>query len=124
MRRRRNPSSARTRNIVRGAQIGGVAALTVLVIDSVISRIPALNGSSFVRGITRLAAGGGLAYLASARKTIPDIVPQGIVGGAVLMTALDVGTSLISRPAGLPALPGPAAAVLAAGQPWPPQLMA
>ena len=120
-RRRRNPGNVRS-NLTKGAEIGGVAALTIFVVDSVLSQVPSLNSSTFVRSVSRLAIGGGLAYASSKMKSVPEYVPQGLVGGVVAMTALDVGTSLIGqqRPANPPTLPANAA--LALGEPWAPRL--
>jgi hypothetical protein len=99
-----------------------MAALTVLVVDSVISRVPAMS-NSLSRTVARLAVGGGLAYYTTEKTKLPTVVPLGIVSGVVLASILDVGTNMIAqqRPQEPPLLP--ANAVLALGSPWPPRRM-
>jgi hypothetical protein len=99
---------------------GVVGAASVMATDGVVTRIGALNGHPIARAAARLGLAGGLALIAR-KLGVPKFAVAGLVAGPVLVTTLDAGVSMISRPAGAPALqPPPALGPGNAGDPWPP----
>lgn len=103
---------------LRYAVSAGIAgAATVAVLDGVISRSPAFNEKSWMRGLMRLIAGGTISY-AAARVGAPRSVSDGAIIGTVLVTSLDVGVSLIGRRGIEPPKPS---CVSSAGLPWAPR---
>ena len=122
MRSKRRLRSARSNpeyvDRLRYAMSAGIAgAATVAVLDGVISRSPAFNDKSWMRGVIRIIAGGTISY-AAARVGAPQSVSDGAIIGTVLVTSLDVGVSLIGRRGIEPPKPS---CVSSAGLPWPPK---
>lgn len=105
-----------TRAAKRGAVAGLAGALSVVVLDSLLTRVPALNNSAMSRGLTRLAFAAAAATVADAYGA-PEAVADGLFAGAVTVTALDAGTQLIASRRQNP----PTAIGAAAGAPWAPQ---
>ena len=99
--------------MIEGLKLGLIGALTIAVIDSVTTRLPAFNGCQAGRAMARIGLATAGAWGAD-RLGAPALVAPGIMAGAVLVTGLDVGTSLIGRRSIEPP-PGPV------GAPWPPQ---
>lgn len=97
--------------------VGLTAAGSAFAIELVLSR---MGFGSVGRSLARLAVGGGIAY--AARNRYP-VAAEGVFTGAVMLTAFDAGTSLISsRPAQPPALPA-GATMLQLAQPWSPRIV-
>lgn len=105
-----------TRAAKRGAVAGLAGAFSVVVLDSILTRVPVLNDSAASRGLTRLALAALGATVADAYGA-PEALSDGLFAGAVTVTALDAGTTLISSRRPNP----PPAAGAAAGAPWAPQ---
>jgi hypothetical protein len=91
------PAPPRLRPVLgAGLQLGAVGALTVVVLDSLVSRVPALNGAPVGRAAARLGLATAAAW-ATQRAAAPIAVAPGIVTGAVLVTLLDVATMQIGQ---------------------------
>ncbi len=99
-----------------GLAMGATGAVTVAVLDGALTRIPSLNGHPALRAAARLIAAGSIAYGADALGA-PSFVADGVVSGAVLVTILDIGVSLIGRQR---RMEPPAAKMGALGAPWAP----
>lgn len=102
-----------------GFIVGTAGAVTVLLLDQVLTRFPALARRPGVLAIVRVLGAAGLA-LGARRLGATETLLVGIVGGPVLFSTLDLGTRLISE--SRPALPPPAAGVAQLGRPWAPRL--
>ena len=110
---RRNPDQPSAGYAVR-AGISG--AVTVALVDGVLSRVIGLNSSAATRGALRLALGGALRYGLTRAGASPGIADGALVG-PVLVTTLDVGVAVIGR-RGIE--PPPAESIEQAGLPWAP----
>jgi hypothetical protein len=106
--------------IKHGLLVGVIATASTVVIDGTVSRIQALNGHPLLRGATRLGAAGGIAYGASKLKA-PTFVIEGVIVGAVFVTALDIGISLIGQRRRLE--PPPPQNMAMIGAPWAPSML-
>lgn len=104
--------------VARGAVVGVSGALSVFVIDSVLSRIPALNGSPSGRAAVRLVSA-SIASIAADSIGAPGEISAGILAGPVMVTTLDLGVAMVGRsrvdPPPVLVSQGPEAL----GAPWP-----
>lgn len=76
--------------------IGTVAAATIVLIDSTVTRVPSLNATGPRRATGRIAlagVGAGAAMLMNA----PDAIPEGILAGAMAVTLIDAGLYAIGN---------------------------
>jgi hypothetical protein len=110
----------------RGVAAGLSGAAAVVALDSVLARIPALNGSPFARGALRLAGGFAAATMAgraaervgsASGRAVARAAADGLLAGPVLVTALDVGVAMIGQRR---TEPPPAQTVAQLGAPWAP----
>jgi len=95
--------------------VGVVGAVTVVVLDGVVTRARLLNGHPIGRAAVRLAVAGLLAW--GADRLGSRFVAGGVIAGAVLVTALDAGIALFPARRIEP----PAARAGDLGAPWGPQ---
>lgn len=108
--------SRRTDRLKQGLVTGGVAALSVMVVERVLSRVPFANESTGGRVAFRVAAGIAGAVLADALNA-PESVVVGVYAGPVAISVLDASVSLIGRRR---LEPPPATSTAALGQSWGP----
>ena len=104
-------------HISDGARIGLAGAGSVVLAEHILARMR-LNTSPLSRTLARLTLAGGAAWAAD-RLDAPRLA-TGIVAGAVLVTALDVGVAMIaSTPERID--PPPVDDPARLGDPWPPR---
>ena len=97
--------------------VGVAGAAGVAAIDGTMTRVEALNGRHLGRALVRLLAAGAGAFAAE-KLDAPAYVSEGLVVGAVLVTALDLAVAAI--PARRIEIPPPRHAGVI-GAPWGPQ---
>lgn len=108
--------SRRSDRLKQGLATGAVAAVSVMVVERVLSRVPFANESTGGRVAFRVAAGIAGAVLADALNA-PESVVVGVYAGPVAISVLDASVSLIGRRR---LEPPPAMSTAALGQPWGP----
>lgn len=108
------------RPIARPLVTGASAAASVVALDSVLARVPGLNGRPLLRGLVRLAGGWAASEALSRTSDSPHVqaAADGLLAGPVMVTLLDVGIAAV----GLRRIDPPSAtSPLGLGDPWPPQ---
>lgn len=115
------------KTVKRGAAAGASGAAAVVALDSILARIPSLNGHPLARAALRL--GGGLAAAALASRAAERVASRegravaraaadGLLAGPVLVTVLDAGVAMIGQRR---VEPPPARTVAEIGEPWAPR---
>jgi hypothetical protein len=108
--------SRRTDRLKQGLATGGVAAVSVMLVERVLNRFPSINETTGGRVAFRVAAGIAGSVLADALDA-PESVVVGVYAGPVAIIVLDASVSLIGRRR---LDPPPARNIAELGQPWAP----
>lgn len=108
------------RSLVRPVVTGASAAGAVVLLDSVLARLPFLNTHPILRGAVRVAGGWAASEALSRTSQSPTVqaAADGLLVGPVMVSLLDVGVAAV----GLRRVePPPATSPSGLGAPWPPQ---